>query len=257
MKLFRYQNFINESKEDIHSICKKYFIGNYNINEDGSIDVDGNVNLYDKKLIELPLKFGKVSGDFACSRNQLTSLEGAPREVGYGFYCYNNQLTSLEGAPREVGDGFYCYNNQLTSLEGSPLEVGGNFHCYKNKLTSLEGSPLEVGGGFWCYENQLSSLSGISKYISVRINCSYNKLRDVNGIKDGWRGVFSVKGNPVYQIFKLFPKERWDEVIEFLNEYEVIRDGKVVILQALELVFYEMGLEVPEIDQIEGYEIQF
>jgi hypothetical protein len=37
----------------------------------------------------------------------------------------------------------------------------------------------------------------------------------------------------------------------------VIRDGKVVALQALELVFHEMGLEVPEIDEIEGYQIQY
>ena len=69
--------------------------------------------------------------------------------------------------------------------------------------------------------------------------------------------VIFIEENPVHEIFKLFPEERCDEVIEYLNEYDVIRDGKVVILQALELVFYEMGLEVPEIDQIEGYEIQF
>jgi hypothetical protein len=37
----------------------------------------------------------------------------------------------------------------------------------------------------------------------------------------------------------------------------VIRDGKVVALQALELVFYEMGLEVPDIEEIEGYQIQY
>jgi hypothetical protein len=245
-KLVYYKSFINESKEDIHSICKKYFIGNYNINEDGTIDVDGDVDLTRNiltKLTKLPLKFRKVSGN---------------------FYCYNNQLTSLEGAPREVGDGFYCYNNQLTSLEGAPREVGGHFNCSNNELRSLSGAPREVGGDFYCYENQLSSLSGISKYISGGIYCYNNQLRDVKGVKDGWRGGFSVKGNPVYQIFKLFPphrvtsrKERWDEVIEFLNEHEVIRDGKVVVLAALELVFHEMGLEVPEIDQIEGYEIQY
>ena len=215
MRLSKYSNFIKESKEDIHSICRKYGIKNYTINQDGSIDVDRNVYLNAKKLIELPLKFGKVGGDF------------------------------------------YCYNNQLTSLEGSPREVGGDFHCSNNQLESLEGSPEKVGGSFLCYNNQLTSLDGISKYISGYINCENNKLRDVRGVKDGWRGVFSVKGNPVYQIFKLFPIERWDEVIEFLNEYEVIRDGKVVVLAALELVFYEMGLEVPEIEEIEGYQIQY
>jgi hypothetical protein len=257
MKLFRYKNFIKESKEDIHSLCKKYDIRNYTINDDGSIDVDGNVNLYDKKLIELPLKFGKVGGDFYCHYNNLTSLEGSPREVGGDFYCSENKLTSLSGSPREVGEVFECSDNQLTSLEGAPEKVGGDFHCSYNELRSLSGSPREVGGDFYCYRNQLTSLEGISKYISGGIYCRNNQLRDVKGVKDGWLGDFEVSRNPVYEIFKLFPEDKWDEVIEYLNEHEVIRDGKIVILQALELVFHEMGLEVPDIEHIKGYDIQF
>ena len=173
------------------------------------------------------------------------------------FNCAVNQLTSLEGSPISVLGGFTCHMNQLKNLEGAPREVGGDFSCHTNQLTTLEGSPNKVGGGFYCYSNKLLSLEGISKYISGEINCEYNKLRDVKGVKDGWRGQFHVVGNPVYQIFKLFPQERWDEVIEYLNEHEVIRDGKVVVLAALELVFHEMGLEVPDIEEIEGYQIQY
>jgi hypothetical protein len=216
MKLFRYKNFIKESKEDIDSICKKFGIKNYTINEDSTIDVDGNVNLYRKGLTKLPLKFGKVSGDFS------------------------------------------CYNNQLISLEGSPLSVGGNFSCGYNQLKSLSGAPLSVGGDFSCYSNELKSLDGISGRISGGIYCYSNQLRDVKGVKDGWLGEFSVYRNPVHEIFKLFPYEKWDEVIEILNEYEVIRDnGNLIILQRLEQVFLELGLEVPEIEEIKGYKIHF
>jgi hypothetical protein len=215
MKLYRYKNFIKESKEDIDSICKKYYIINYTINGDGSVDVDGDVLLYDKNLTELPLKFRKVSGIFDCAYNKLTSLEGTPREVGGSFYCYNNQLLSLVGSPREVGGGFYCSKNQLTSL------------------------------------------SGISKYISGGIYCQNNQLRDVRGVNENWRGEFLVEDNPINEVFKLFPEKRFDGVIEYLNEYNVIRDGKIVILQALERVFWELDLEVPEIEEIEGYDIQF
>jgi hypothetical protein len=236
MKLFRYQNFIKESKENIDSICKKYNIQNYTINDDLSIDVDANVDLYSFRLSKLPLKFAKVSGH---------------------FYCNTNQLKTLSGSPLSVGSDFYCYINQLTSLEGSPLSVGGNFYCNDNQLLSLEGSPISVGGNFSCFGNKLTSLSGISQRISGNIDCRYNELRDVKGIKDGWSGRISILGNPVFEIFKLFPYKRWDEVIEYLNEYEVIRDGKVVVLQALEQVYWEMGLEVPEIEEIEGYEIQY
>jgi hypothetical protein len=216
MKLFRYKNFIKESKEDIDSICKKFGIRNYTINEDSTIDVDGDVDLYRKGLTKIPLKFGKVSGNFDCGGNQLKSLSGAA------------------------------------------LSVGGYFDCSSNQLKSLEGSPLSVGGGFYCNSNQLISLDGISGRISGGIYCYSNQLRDVKGVKDGWLGEFDIRRNPVYQIFKLFPEDKWDEVIEILNEYEVIRDdGSLVILQRLEQVFLELGLEVPEIEEIKGYKIHF
>ena len=65
------------------------------------------------------INFGKVTGDFNCSYNNLTSLKGAPQTVGGDFKCSDNQLTSLRGAPQKVGGDFYCYNNpNLHSLDG-------------------------------------------------------------------------------------------------------------------------------------------
>ena len=116
------------------AICKKYGIKNYAINPDGTVDVDGNVNLFGKVLKELPLKFGKVSGYFVCSHNQLTTLKGSPKVIGGYFNCGYNQLTTLEGAPKEVGGDFFCGNNQLTTLEVAPKEVGGDFDCSYNPL---------------------------------------------------------------------------------------------------------------------------
>ena len=114
------------------NLLKKCVDGTYTINDDGSIDVNGDVNLNNKKLAKIPFKFRNVSGGFYCHRNRLTSLEGSPNTVGGGFCCNDNQLTSLEGAPINVDGEFCCYNNQLTSLEGSPNTVGGKFYCYIN-----------------------------------------------------------------------------------------------------------------------------
>jgi hypothetical protein len=219
MKLFNYNEFIKESSESeneneyIHYLCRKYAIDDYIINEDGCIDVDGNVDLKSYDLTKIPLKFRNVSGYFSCDFNK------------------------------------------LTSLENSPILTGGYFSCDSNKLTNLEGSPKEVGRSFYCSENQLTSFEGISNVRGEYIYCFSNNLRDVKGIKDGWRGRLDIIGSPVHEIFKLFSKERWDEVVEYLNEYDVIRDGKVVVLQALEQVYYEMDLDYPEIEYIEGYEI--
>jgi hypothetical protein len=95
----------------IEEICEYYGIQNYTINDDGTIDVDGNVDLNDRSLTKLPLKFNKVTGYFSCSVNKLTSLEGCPIWVGGRFHCWDNRLTSLEGCPSYVGGYFYCLQN--------------------------------------------------------------------------------------------------------------------------------------------------
>ena len=113
-------------------------IENYNINEDGIVDVDGSVELAYKNLTSIPVQFGTVKGYFSCYGNQLTSLEGAPLSVGEWFDCSLNQLTSLKGAPQSVGSYFNCSFNQLTTLEGAPLSVGGEFSCFGNKKKFTE-----------------------------------------------------------------------------------------------------------------------
>ena len=91
-----------ESFEDITEICKEYNIRNYTINPDVSIDVNDTVNLSDKGLTKLPLKFNKVNGGFYCDYNKLATLEGSPKEVNGDFYCYKNKLTSFEFAPKII-----------------------------------------------------------------------------------------------------------------------------------------------------------
>jgi hypothetical protein len=194
MKLKRYQSFL-ESKQDIDSICKKFNITNYTINDDGTIDVEGNVNLSSRGLTKLPLKFRNVSGDFYCSYNKLTTLEGSPSSVGGRFYCSDNKLTTLEGSPSSVRGDFYCYNNKLTTLEGSPRSVGGRFDCSVNKLTTLEGSPRSVGGGFYCYNNQLTTLEGSPQSVGGDFYCSNNQLTTLEGCPSSVRGGFYCSDN--------------------------------------------------------------
>ena len=110
----------------IDKICQKYGIKNYTINDDGLIDVVGNVNLYNQGLTELPLTFNNVSGWFDCGENFLTSLKGSPRWVGGEFYCGENRLTSLEFSPEYVGGYFNCKNNKLTD-NYCIAEIMGNF----------------------------------------------------------------------------------------------------------------------------------
>jgi hypothetical protein len=106
--------------------------------ETGLVNVDGDFGCGEQGLTDLKgVRFGVVTLNFYCHNNSLTSLEGAPRNVGGSFYCSHNRLTSLEGAPREVEKSFYCRHNQLTSLEGAPFYVGLEFE--------VEGNPVSEG----------------------------------------------------------------------------------------------------------------
>ena len=111
----------------IHDICKKYGIENYTVNDDGSIDVNGSVFLWNKELTELPLTFNKVNGNFSCYNNLLTTLKGCPRWVESEFNCERNKLTSLEFAPDYVGMWFSCEYNDLND-NLCDTEIGGYFY---------------------------------------------------------------------------------------------------------------------------------
>jgi len=238
-----------ESFEDIDSICKRYSIKNYTINSDGSIDVDGDVGLYNFKLTKLPLKFAKVSGNFNCSCNQLTTLEGFPKSVGGDFSCGENELTTLEFCTQSVDGDFDCSGNLLTTLEGCPQSVGGYFNCSENKLTSLKGCPQSVG-----------------KYFDY----SYNNLKDLYGFPEFFDNNIYYMGNPVDEILDLFKSNEFmsrsltywacaygidGKFTDLLNEYGVIQqDGKLVILDRLEEVFHMLNMEIPEIN-LKNYEV--
>ena len=98
-------------KVDIEAWCEEIGIKRYTINSQGEIDVNGNVNLNNKNLKELPYKFGRVDGYFDIGGNpNLTSLKNCPNKiVGDYFSCSEcTKLDSLEGCPKEVGWNFYC-----------------------------------------------------------------------------------------------------------------------------------------------------
>jgi len=80
--------------------------GTYEL-KDGVYNVNGDVRL-NKCVEKLPVKFGKVTGSFNCSNNNLITLEGCPKIVGREFDCSYNSLTSLKGCPTHVGGNFVC-----------------------------------------------------------------------------------------------------------------------------------------------------
>ena len=195
-----YESILSSTHAGKVSLVRKWLdehnIKNYTINKKGEIDVDGNVSLIKCGLVEFPsfIQFGTIKGNFYCSYNKLTSLKGAPIEVGKVFDCSFNRLVSLEGAPLRV-KYFDCSSNKLTSLEGAPKEVGGSFNCSDNKLTSLEGAPENTGRSFYCDFNILKTLKGAPKNIGGLFDCSNNKLTTLEGAPKKVGGDFYCNNN--------------------------------------------------------------
>jgi hypothetical protein len=155
-----------------------YDITNYQIRDDGSIDVDGNVNLQLEHLKQLPLTFNKVSGDFKCDGDNLTTLKGCPKEVG-NFSCTGNKVTTLEHSPKIIGYNFAFSNRYITSLEGledTYITIELNVRNCSN-LYSLKGFPKKVS----MFNCENTPIYPIYKKFIKTIDCEkYEKITRFN-----------------------------------------------------------------------------
>jgi len=173
-----YESFRTE--KEIKDLCSEYEIKNYQIRDDGSIDVDGDVDLTDGlgDLKQLPLTFNEVKGYFACSENELTTLEGCPKKVIGNFHCSYNEITSLEYSPLIVEKGdFYCLeNNHITSLEGlGDTYIDGGLDIWECiNLYNLKGFPKKVGS-FNCNGTPIEPI-----YSTFIQECDYVTMRKFN-----------------------------------------------------------------------------
>jgi len=261
------------TREEVIEVCEKYRIKNYTINDDLSIDVNGDVNLAYKNLEHLPLKFNYIEGSFDCYSNELKSLEGCPQTVGGSFECSDNKLKSLEGcpqtvngnfecrinklkslegSPQTVGGSFECDYNQLVSLEGSPQTVGGYFNCYRNELKTLEGSPQTVDGDFNCHFNKLETLEGGPQTVGGKFNCSFNKLKDLEHFPEV-NGTIYIYRNPVNLLVYTFIKKADSFMIEDFNDYEIVRNRDTVMLDRLQTFIKDNDLEMPDLEEIKKH----
>jgi hypothetical protein len=162
-----------------------------------NITITGNFNCGDSKITSLEGAPKEVGGYFSCSNTKITSLKGAPKKVRGNFYCGYNEITSLEGAPKEIGGEFFCNNTKITSLEGAPKVVGGRFSCGYTEITSLKGAPKEVDGDFDCDNTKITSLEGAPKVVGGRFDCSGTNITSLEGAPKEVGGYFSCYGTKI------------------------------------------------------------
>lgn len=192
--------------EQIIIDCQIKINGEYAINSEGLVDVDGNVQFDNFNCDKLPLMFGVVTGNFSICNIELLTLEGCPTYVGGYFQCYGNKLKNLKHGPKYVGGeyncalnrlknfeefecfgfkAFYIFSNDFISLKGCPNIIYGDFYCYQNKLENLIGMPTRIDGTF-IFDFFLKSLFTNVRNFNIKaieiyenIHFNYNRLPDV------------------------------------------------------------------------------
>jgi hypothetical protein len=240
IKRFLHFKKIHDRNSEIKKICKKWHITNYTINDDESIDVDGNVFFHGNiKLTSIPLKFREVTGVFDCSSHGLKSLEGSPTSVGGDFNCSHNNLKDLKGSPRWVGGCFICVDNKLETLEGAPQWVGSNFDCGHNNLNTLYGI-VEVGTSIYCEHNEIFDFG--------------NTIKKVADIVFGYNQCDDLGRTPIYSIWRHFMEAK---LIDLFNDYDIIRkegDQWVVIMDRLIGFFEDIDKRYYKFDKHYNYD---
>lgn len=149
-------------KPDIINWLDQYEVKNYHLIENQQygfvVNVAGDVELYEKNLNFIAVKFNIIEEDFGCSVNSLTSLYGAPEIVNGSFNCEKNKLVSLEYSPQTVKDNFCAANNQLDTIKGVSRFIGYNLWLPQNQLKNISSQELPnyVGGSIFMKDNFLS-----------------------------------------------------------------------------------------------------
>ena len=139
---------LKSEKADIIKWLKKYNINNFNLIPDIEygfvVDVHSDVNLCDKNLKHILVKFNNVNGSFDCSNNKLTSLEFCPSTVNGNFYCHYNKLTRLEFCPKIINGNFYYDGNKLIGVDmGKLYDYKEIYKIHTEHKITAEKSKLE------------------------------------------------------------------------------------------------------------------
>ena len=257
-KTLHYQELYTLKKR-VKTQCDKLRIKNYTINSDGTVDVNGDLNIY---LIQENIKkgerhnilinFNKINGDvdiniqwWKAGRAGQLRLPFTFNEVTGNFHANHNMLETLIGCPKKVGGCFDVRSNRLKTLEGSPETVGDYFSATSNSLDDLKGSPKYVGGNFDISDNNLKSLKGLSPRIDGTLDFNNNNITSFDYYNDCKITDNGLEDNPIYLVFYLVLRRNMGKdlssIIDIFKSYDPIHPGQspssdpILYLDRLEL----------------------
>lgn len=193
------------NKKDIDAWCKAMHISEYVIYDDLSIKVFQDVDISNKKLTSIPVKFLETTGNFKCYNNNLTTLKNVPDIVGATFDCSFNKLVSLEHSPKIVKINFNCSYNQIKSLKHITPNIGESLKISSNPIVKLDYCP-SIGYSFLCDNCNLIGFECFPHTILGTLNCNNNKIISFDNCPVNIGLHFYFEDNPTFS-FKNAPKK--------------------------------------------------
>ena len=183
---------VEEWLNNTYNISKGYGTdGTYDIivsKNDCVVNVDGDIRMRQTRggynsLTNGMFRFGTINGSFYANYQNLTNLEGSPREVRSEFSIEHNMSEfTCEGGPDKVG-GIKLGNNCI-SLEDMPQDAGSYFYCTASKLKSLKGCGKSRE---YHFENNevLETTEGIPAGECIRVYLNgCKKLKSLKGLEN-------------------------------------------------------------------------
>lgn len=212
----------HNKKVEIISLCGRWNISNFTINDDFSIDVQGDV-FFGSPIDggELPLTFNIINGNFFCAATGLTTLKGSPRIVNGYYDCSTNKLESLEFSPNYIGTDLLCHNCGLTDLKHFPEHIGGDIICSYNKLTSLENIQSIIDGKLDCRGNDITTLVGGPTEVNT-FNLSKNiNLKTTLGFPKKMALMYEIKNTAIPKVIQYLDWEDFFIVVNNQEDYKI------------------------------------
>jgi hypothetical protein len=191
--------------------CREYNVYEYTLNDDMSLDVDGDVYIFNAGLTKMPFKLNTVGGS---------------------LLLYNNSLINMDGLPKTVNSTFNISRNKLDSMVGGPISVGESYHINGNNIRSFKGFPENYSEHMFIsfVDNPVNDILS-----SVDVVMKSQGLDSYDGSQES-----SKPRNKIYL-----------QAIELCNEWDVIDEDKMEVsyLRLCE-VFEGVGLISPNMEDI-------
>lgn len=198
MRLYEIAGGKPRTKEDVEQwlIQQQIDIKLCTINEDLTVDVEGDVDLHDHAAMigtEFNVKFRHVWGNFECGANNLTTLEGFAPTDCLKFKAGNNLLTSFKGVPG--ASNLFLKQNKISSFEGIQ-----NIGLHTINLTA----------------NPITSLIGIDNHLRAMSNVGLLSM-NFDEVVEGGLGLVNIRG-----LKALIMSDRNDNIIDLPLPFKII-----------------------------------